>query len=112
MKMVSGSNQNGEMELPAADSCGLSEGEEDEQFDAVHFKESKGKNLLHKLKNIRGKNVSAWWLTVEMRGERGVIINIGSSCYIFGSKSILLSHVSYFTVPILLRHPLLNLWLN
>ena len=57
MKLVSGANKNGEIELPAADSCGLSEGEEDEQFDAVHFKENKGKNLFRKLKSM-GKNVS------------------------------------------------------
>jgi hypothetical protein len=58
MKLVAGSDKNGEMELPAADSCGLSEGEEDEQFDAVQFKETKGKNIFHKLKNIR-KSVSS-----------------------------------------------------
>ena len=64
MKLVSGSSKNGELELPAADSCGLSEGEEDDQFDAVHFKESKGKNIFHKLKNMR-KNVSSFNLVPE-----------------------------------------------
>lgn len=55
MKLVTGTSKNGEMELPAVDSCGLSEGEEDDQFDAVQFKENKGQNLFHKLKNMRKK---------------------------------------------------------
>lgn len=41
-------------ELPAAETCGMDEDEED-QFDAVQFKESKGKKLLNKLKRIAGK---------------------------------------------------------
>lgn len=47
----------GEMELPGVDSCGLDEGEEEEQFDAVHFKESKGKQLFNKLKSKIGGKV-------------------------------------------------------
>lgn len=57
MKLVAGSGKDGEVELPAADSCGLSEGEDDdEQFDVVGFKNNKsGGGLMHKLKNMRGK---------------------------------------------------------
>ncbi|XP_064604934.1 endosome/lysosome-associated apoptosis and autophagy regulator family member 2-like isoform X3 [Liolophura sinensis] len=59
MKLVGQENSTGkygEMELPGVDSCGLDEGEE-EQFDAVHFKESKGKQLFNKLKlKIGGKD--------------------------------------------------------
>ena len=42
-------------ELPAADSCGLDEGEDDEQFDTVAFKESKGKAFFKKIKIMAKK---------------------------------------------------------
>ncbi|CAH1782541.1 unnamed protein product [Owenia fusiformis] len=57
MKLAAGSgkpNIDGEMELPAAETCALSEDEE-EQFDAVKFKESRGSKFMNKLKNITGK---------------------------------------------------------
>jgi len=48
MKLVeSASGKDGE--LPAAETCALDEGEEDEHFDAVEFK-SKGRKFLKKFK--------------------------------------------------------------
>jgi len=48
MKLVeSASGKDGE--LPAAETCALDEGEEDEHFDAVEFK-SKGRTFLKKFK--------------------------------------------------------------
>ena len=44
-----------EGELPGADSCGLDEEEDDEHYDAVAFKESKGKQLFKKIKFMAKK---------------------------------------------------------
>ena len=41
-------------ELPAAETCALDEGE-DEEFDTVKFQQSKGKRLLNKIKGITSK---------------------------------------------------------
>ena len=38
MKLIESTGNTRDGELPAVDSCGLDEGEEDEQFDAVEFK--------------------------------------------------------------------------
>jgi hypothetical protein len=45
MKLVHGNEPNYDGELPGVDSCALSDGEED-QFDSVQFKESRGSKLL------------------------------------------------------------------
>lgn len=45
MKLIeSSSHAKDGMELPGVDSCGIDEGDEEEQFDAVEFKSSKKKN--------------------------------------------------------------------
>jgi len=55
MKLVeSASGKDGE--LPAAETCALDEGEEDEHFDAVQFK-SKGRKFLKKFKKASSKKV-------------------------------------------------------
>jgi len=55
MKLVeSASGKDGEM--PAAETCALDEGEEDEHFDAVEFK-TKGRKFLKKFKKPSGKKV-------------------------------------------------------
>ena len=53
MKLVEGSGNDGE--LPAAETCALDEEEDDEQFDSVKFKESRGKNFFSKLKGLAKK---------------------------------------------------------
>ncbi|XP_074646985.1 endosome/lysosome-associated apoptosis and autophagy regulator family member 2-like [Tubulanus polymorphus] len=57
MKLVtSGPNKDGDAELPAAETCAIDEGEDDENFDSVQFsRESKGKKLFNKLKSMAGK---------------------------------------------------------
>ena len=55
MKLVTSSSGKEEGELPAAETCALSDDEED-QYDAVAFKEGKSGNLFSKIKNI-GKKV-------------------------------------------------------
>lgn len=54
MKLVHGNEPNYDGELPGVDSCALSDGEED-QFDSVQFKESRGSKLLNKLRGKRSK---------------------------------------------------------
>jgi hypothetical protein len=54
MKLVHGNEPNYDGELPGVDSCALSDGEED-QFDSVQFKESRGSKLLKKLRGKRSK---------------------------------------------------------
>ena len=44
-------------ELPAAETCALEDGEEEEQFDAVHFKEERGNKFFNKLKGKSSKKV-------------------------------------------------------
>ncbi|CAG2210066.1 unnamed protein product [Mytilus edulis] len=51
MKLTHQNEPNYDGELPGVDSCGLSDGEED-QFDSVQFKTSRGSKILNK---IRGK---------------------------------------------------------
>ena len=58
MKLVHGNEPNYDGELPGVDSCALSDGEE-EQFDSVQFKESRGSKLLNKLRGKRSK-VKSW----------------------------------------------------
>ncbi len=54
MKLVtSGSGKDGE--LPAAETCALDEEEDEDQFDSVEFKESKGKKLFNKFKSMTKK---------------------------------------------------------
>ena len=54
MKLVGGSSDQ-DQELPAAETCALDEGE-DEEFDSVKFQQqSKGKRLLNKIKGITSK---------------------------------------------------------
>ena len=55
MKLVHGNEPNYDGELPGVDSCALSDGEED-QFDSVQFKESRGSKLLNKLRGKRSKD--------------------------------------------------------
>ena len=55
MKLVHGNEPNYDGELPGVDSCALSDGEE-EQFDSVQFKESRGSKLLNKLRGKRSKD--------------------------------------------------------
>ena len=58
MKLIGTSeNRDGSHELPAAETCALSEDDDDEQFDSVQFKESKGTKFFSKIKNM-GKKVS------------------------------------------------------
>ena len=54
MKLVAGAGGK-DGELPAAESCAMDEGEEDE-FDAVRFNESKGKRFFNRIKSL-GKKV-------------------------------------------------------
>jgi len=54
MKLV-GTSGGRDGELPAAETCALDEGEDDEQFDAVKFQESKGKRFFNKLKSMTSK---------------------------------------------------------
>ena len=56
MKLVADSNTR-EGELPAAESCGLDEDDEEEQFDSVKFNEGKGRKFFSRLKS-GGKRVS------------------------------------------------------
>jgi len=55
MKLVE-SSAGKDGELPAAETCALDEGEEDEHFDAVEFK-SKGRKFLKKFKKPDEKKV-------------------------------------------------------
>ncbi|KAK3103275.1 hypothetical protein FSP39_018093 [Pinctada imbricata] len=53
MKLVQGGDRNDDdAELPGVDSCGLEDGEE-EHFDSIGFRDSKGKGLFSKLKGKR-----------------------------------------------------------
>lgn len=54
MKLVHGNEPNYDGELPGVDSCALSDGEE-EQFDSVQFKESRGSKFMNKLRGKRSK---------------------------------------------------------
>ena len=56
MKLVESANEK-DGELPAAETCALDEGEEDEHFDAVEFK-SKGRKFLKKFKKPSAKKVN------------------------------------------------------
>ena len=56
MKLVADANTK-EGELPAAESCGLDEEDEDEQFDSVKFNEGKGRKFFSRLK-MGSKRVS------------------------------------------------------
>ena len=62
MKLVEGGKGGRDGELPAAETCGLDdedEEEEDQQFDSVEFKsQSKTSKLFGKLKSSLGKRVS------------------------------------------------------
>lgn len=53
-KLMMTSNKDGE--LPEVETCALDDGEDEDQFDAVHFKESKRKRLMNKLKSIGSKH--------------------------------------------------------
>ena len=44
-------------QLPEAETCALEDGEEEEQFDAVEFKENKGGKFLNRLKGFGAKKV-------------------------------------------------------
>ena len=55
MKLVESSSGK-DQEMPAAETCALDEGEEDEHFDAVEFK-SKGRKFLKRFKKPSGKKV-------------------------------------------------------
>ena len=57
MKLVAPSDGK-EVELPAAETCALSEEDEEEEFDAVRFTESKGNKFFNKIKSIGGKKVN------------------------------------------------------
>ena len=93
MKLVVSSN--GDLELPAAETCALDNEDDDEQCDRVHFKQ-KGK-FFTKLKNLatnrkvcgRGMvGVASGWSQIKRAesGEKG------------GAKyTILLANSSYFT---------------
>ena len=67
-------------ELPAAETCALDEGEEDEQFDAVEFKQ-KGSKLFRKLKqpSKKTKVTAVACLTITVSPHRLVLI-IDSVC--------------------------------
>ena len=61
MKLVADAGSK-EGELPAAESCGLSD-EEEEQFDSVTFNEGKGRKFFSKLKGLN-KKVSLAFLDI------------------------------------------------
>ena len=63
MKLVADANTK-EGELPAAESCGLDEEDEDEQFDSVKFNEGKGRKFFSRLK-MGSKRVSLFTFTLE-----------------------------------------------
>lgn len=44
-------------ELPEVETCALDDGEDEDQFDAVHFQESKGKRFFKKLKSMSNRRV-------------------------------------------------------
>jgi len=52
-KLMQGGNKDGE--LPEVETCALDDGEDEEQFDAVHFKESKRNRLMNKLRSMGSK---------------------------------------------------------
>jgi len=63
MKLVeSATGKDGE--LPAAETCALDEGEEDEHFDAVEFK-SKGRKFLKKFRKPSSKKVLTFLLIIR-----------------------------------------------
>lgn len=65
MKLVGATEgKDGEMELPTAETCALSEDEE-EQFDAVDFKEAKGNKFFSKIKNM-GKKVGIYNFSIDL----------------------------------------------
>ena len=63
MKLVADANTK-EGELPAAESCGLDEEDEDEQFDSVKFNEGKGRKFFSRLK-MGSKRVSLFTSALE-----------------------------------------------
>jgi hypothetical protein len=65
MKLVHSGANSKDGELPAAETCALDEGEDEEQFDAVEFKESKGKKLFNKLKSMANKKEDFYEVSME-----------------------------------------------
>ncbi|OWF54250.1 UPF0577 protein KIAA1324-like homolog isoform X2 [Mizuhopecten yessoensis] len=55
MKLAENSDRNYDGELPGVDSCALEDGEDD-QYDSVTFKESRGARFFKKLRGKRGKD--------------------------------------------------------
>lgn len=73
MKLVAGSDggKDGEMNLPAAETCALSDDDEDEHFDAVDFKETKGNQFFSKLKNMGKKDDTVFEASAEKSALMG-----------------------------------------